>query len=53
MRLIRVIMKSINVTLTDKAHKNLKALTELSKKNQHDMMSEILENINISKYQIK
>lgn len=42
-------MKSINVTLTDKAHANLKVLTEATKKNQHDVVSYILEHVDVDK----
>lgn len=37
-------MKTINVALTEKAHNVLKALTEKEKKNQSDIICEILEN---------
>lgn len=43
-RVIRVIiMKSINIALTEKAHAVLKALTEKEKKNQSEVVSELLE----------
>lgn len=38
-------MKGINVTLSDKAHANLKAVTEATKRNQHEVISFILERI--------
>ena len=38
-------MKTINIALTDKAHKNLKALTESTGKNQSDVVSELLEKV--------
>lgn len=41
---IRIItMKTINIALTDKAHAVLKTLTEKEKKNQSDIVSELLE----------
>ena len=38
-------MKTINIALTDKAHAVLKALTEKNKKNQSDVISDLLEGI--------
>ena len=38
-----ITMKTINIALTDKAHSVLRALTEKNKKNQSDVISEILE----------
>lgn len=38
-------MKTINIALTDKAHSVLKSLTEKKKKNQSDVISEILEEL--------
>lgn len=37
-------MKTINVALTQKAYDVLKTLTEQNKKNQSDIICEILEN---------
>ena len=36
-------MKSINIALTEKAHSVLKTLTEKYRKNQSEVVSEILE----------
>lgn len=40
-------MKMVNVALTDSAHDNLKALTESTKKNQSDILSFVLERIDV------
>lgn len=40
-------MKTVNITLTDKAHTNLKAITEATKKNQSEVVSEILERTDV------
>lgn len=41
-------MKSINVTISDEAHKKLKILTEATKKNQHEIVSAVLERVDLS-----
>lgn len=41
-------MKTINLTLTDKAHANLKTLTEMTKTNQSEMLSVVLEQVDIN-----
>ena len=43
-------MKTINITLTDKAHANLKAITEAVKKNQSEIMSEVLERTDVVQF---
>lgn len=43
-------MKTINVTLTDKAHTNLKVITETTKKNQSEILSEVLEHTDVIKF---
>lgn len=40
-------MKTINIALTDKAHAVLKTLTEKNKKNQSDIISDLLEKVKI------
>jgi tRNA A37 threonylcarbamoyladenosine modification protein TsaB len=40
-------MKTINIALTDKAHSVLKSLTEKNKKNQSDVISDMLENLKL------
>lgn len=40
-------MKLINIAVSDKAHANLKAITESTNKNQSDIVSEILERTDV------
>lgn len=42
-------MKTINIALTKEAHNKLKNITESTNKNQSDVMSFILENIDTEK----
>lgn len=43
-------MKTINITLTDRAHTNLKTITESTKKNQSEIVSEILERTDMVRF---
>lgn len=43
-------MKTINITLTDKAHANLKAITEAMKMNQSDIVSQVLERTDVVRF---
>lgn len=43
-------MKTINIALTDLAHANLKAITETTKKNQSDIVSEVLERTDVVRF---
>ena len=38
-------MKTINIALTEKAHENLRELCRKEKKNQSDVVSDILEKV--------
>ncbi len=43
-------MKTINIALSERAHLNLKGITELTKKNQSDVVSELLERTDVLKF---
>ena len=43
-------MKTINLTLSDRAHVNLKSITEATKKNQSEVLTEILERIEVVEF---
>ena len=45
MKIMVINLKGINVTLSEKAHKNLKSITEQTQKNQHEILSLILEKV--------
>lgn len=40
-------MRTINITLTDKAHANLKAATDMMRKNQSEVVSKVFERIDV------
>ncbi len=40
-------METINIDLTDRAHANLKTITETTKKDQSEIISEILERTDV------